>query len=57
MVHNSTAASKLSQAKMDAFKAWMWWCLHDGQARIPFGYAPLPAPVVAIGETALKAIK
>jgi phosphate transport system substrate-binding protein len=46
---------KFSQAEFDAFHAWLWWGLHDGQSRAePLGYAPLPAAVVAMGEDALK---
>jgi len=59
MVYNdiSVYGGKVSTDQMQAFKAWMWWCLHDGQAQSdPLGYAPLPKSVVTIGETALKAI-
>ena len=42
---------------MQAFKAWMWWCLHDGQVySTALGYAPLPDSLVAIGENALASI-
>jgi phosphate ABC transporter phosphate-binding protein len=38
-----------------AFKAWLWWGLHDGQEiAVGLSYAPLPASVVAIGENALS---
>lgn len=49
--------SKVSSNQMQAFKAWMWWGLHDGQVYAEaLGYAPLPAEVVAIGEGALASI-
>jgi phosphate ABC transporter phosphate-binding protein len=42
---------------MQAFKAWMWWCLHDGQVyATALGYAPLPNSLVDIGEGALASI-
>ncbi len=56
MVYDNLAAygGKTSADQMHAFQAWMWWCLHDGQSYgESLGYAPLPAPVVAIGENAL----
>jgi len=57
--HSTYDASKLSgqdPAQLQAaFKAWMWWCLHDGQQySLALGYAPLPAEVVAVGEHALQ---
>jgi phosphate transport system substrate-binding protein len=49
---------QVSEAQMAAFKAWMWWSLHDGQEHAePLGYAPLPDPVVAIGERALRSMR
>lgn len=59
LVYDSLSAygSKATSDQMAAFKSWMWWCLHDGQkSSDPLGYAPLPASVVAIGETALASI-
>lgn len=60
MVYDSLGAygSKANADQQAAFKAWMWWCLHDGQSLSePLGYAPLPAEVVAIGESALASLK
>lgn len=60
MVYDSLAAygSKATASQQAAFKAWMWWCLHDGQKYSePLGYAPLPAEVVKIGEAALASLK
>lgn len=46
---------KVSQHELNGFKAWLWWGLHEGQARSEeLGYAPLPAPVVKVGEDALN---
>lgn len=59
MVYDSLAAygSKATADQQAAFKAWMWWCLHEGQdISQPLGYAPLPAEVVAIGESALAGL-
>ncbi len=48
---------KVTQAELDGFKAWLWWGLHDGQARSEtLGYAPLPGPVVKLGEDALQSM-
>lgn len=45
-------------ANLQAFKAWMWWSLHDGQVySTALGYAPLPDSVVKIGEGALASIQ
>ncbi len=60
MVYESLAAygSKANADQQAAFRAWMWWCLHDGQEfSEPLGYAPLPESVVAIGEAALASLK
>ena len=59
MVYDQLASygSKATADQMAGFKAWMWWCLHDGQAYSEsLGYAPLPEPVVKIGETGLGLI-
>jgi phosphate ABC transporter phosphate-binding protein len=46
--------SKANADQQMAFKAWMWWCLHDGQVySTALGYAALPDTVVKIGEHAL----
>lgn len=48
---------RVTQAQLDGLKAWLWWGLHDGQARSePLGYAPLPEPVVKLGEDALHSM-
>lgn len=60
MVYESLSAygSKATADQQAAFKAWMWWSLHDGQKYSePLGYAKLPAEVVAIGEAALASLK
>jgi len=55
--HVSDYAGKFDANQMAGFKNFAWWALHDGQAYAkPLGYAPLPAPVVAIGEHALTLI-
>lgn len=59
--HTSYDSSKLGgqdPAQVQAaFKAWMWWCLHDGQQySLALGYAPLPGTVVKIGEDALASM-
>ena len=42
-----------TQAKLDAFKAWMYWVVHDGQQLSGnYGYAPLPAGAVDAGSGA-----
>lgn len=59
LVYDSLAAygSKATADQQAAFKAWMWWSLHEGQAiSEPLGYAPLPEAVVGIGEAALAAM-
>lgn len=59
MVYDSLAAygSKATANQQAAFKAWMWWALHDGQdLSEPLGYARLPADVVAIGDAALASL-
>lgn len=60
MVYDDLAAygSKATANQQAAFKAWMWWCLHDGQdLSEPLGYARLPESVVTIGEAALASLK
>jgi phosphate transport system substrate-binding protein len=60
LVYDSLSAygGKVSSSQMQAFKAWMWWGLHDGQVYAEaLGYAPLPAEVVAIGDSALASIR
>jgi phosphate transport system substrate-binding protein len=48
---------KATSDQLNAFKAWMWWCLHEGQGQSDaLGYAPLPSSVVPIGEAALKSM-
>jgi len=55
--HVSDYAGKFDANQMAGFKSFAWWALHDGQAYAkPLGYAPLPQPVVAIGEHALTLI-
>jgi hypothetical protein len=60
LVYDDLAAygSKATANQQAAFKAWMWWGLHEGQELSePLGYAQLPASVIAIGETALASLK
>jgi hypothetical protein len=41
-----------------AFKAWLYWCLHDGQSYSePLGYAPLPPEVVKLSTDGLATIE
>ena len=48
---------RVSADQMQAFKAWMWWCLHDGQSYSEqLGYAPLPSDIAQIGSDALGTI-
>lgn len=57
LVYKSVAdyGGKVSQAEFDGFKAWLWWGIHEGQGRSEaLGYAPLPEPVVKLGEGALN---
>ena len=43
--------------KGEALVRFLWWAVHDGQkAAAPLDYAPLPAPVVAQVEKALKSL-
>lgn len=59
LVYDDLAAygGKFSADQMQAFKAWMYWCLHEGQASSEtLVYAPLPAAVVQIGVDALASI-
>ena len=45
------------EAKGHALANLLWWAIHDGQAMAaPLDYAPLPRPVVAKVEAALRAI-
>jgi phosphate ABC transporter phosphate-binding protein len=54
---SSYYGGKVNADQMAGFKAWMWWCLHDGQSlSTQLDYAPLPPQAVAIGETALAMI-
>lgn len=54
----SDYGGKWNADQMNAFRNWLWWGLHDGQADAgELGYAPLPAGVVAIGEHALGSIQ
>lgn len=60
LVYDSVSAygGKVSAGQMQAFKAWMWWGLHDGQVYAEaLGYAALPDEVVAIGVGALESIQ
>ena len=44
-------------AKGKAIGQFLWWAIHDGQKLAgPLDYAPLPKPVVAKVEAALRAI-
>jgi phosphate transport system substrate-binding protein len=53
----SAYGSKASADQVAAFKQFAWWVLHDGQQyATPIGYAPLPASVVAVGESALNSM-
>jgi phosphate transport system substrate-binding protein len=53
----SDYGGRFSQNELDGFKAWLWWGLHDGQGRSEgLGYAPLPDPVVKLGEDALSSM-
>lgn len=59
LVYKSAAdyGGKYSQPEIDGFKAWLWWGLHEGQGRSEgLGYAPLPQPVVELGEKALESM-
>ena len=59
MVYGSLSAygSKATTDQMAAFKAWMWWALHDGQSYSEtLGYAKLPANAVTLGEGALASM-
>jgi len=43
--------------KGEALVRFLWWAIHDGQALAgPLDYAPLPKPVVAKVEAALRAL-
>lgn len=53
----SAYGGKFSADQMNAFRNWMWYAIHEGQADAPaLGYAPLPAPVVTLAKDALQSI-
>lgn len=55
--HASSYGAKMSGDQLAALKAWLYWDIHEGQ-QMSGGlyYAPLPAPVVAIGENAIASL-
>jgi phosphate transport system substrate-binding protein len=40
-----------SQVKAEAMFNFLWWAIHDGQANLPKGFAPLPVSLVPRLET------
>ncbi|MHB9025023.1 MAG: phosphate ABC transporter substrate-binding protein PstS [Armatimonadota bacterium] len=46
-----------NQTKGRTLVNFLWWAIHDGQKYAsPLLYAPLPAPVIKLNETALKTV-